>query len=257
MRLRIPNIIGLTLVSCGILALAISIIFVNSILAFIGLGLTFWGLLFLLLKQETYIKSTLLDSTATQSLKNLNKILTELDYKGKGVYLPPKYLKDLKSGMVYISKKKGTEIPPLEEKPEEKMFSTNPNGLYITPPGLDLTNLYEKELRTDFIRNDIQHLQNNLPKLFIENLEIAQNLEINTENNTVNVKITDSVYKNLCKKTQQLSNIHNSIGCPLCSSIACALTRATGKPIIIEKEQPSEDTRIIDIKYRILKEPEE
>lgn len=254
MRLRIPNIIGLTLVFFGILALASSIIFDASILAFIGLGLTFWGCLFLLLKQETYIKSTLLDSTTTQSLENLNKILTELDYKGKGVYLPPKYLKDLKSGIIYVSKQKGTKIPPLKEKPEEKMFSTNPNGLYITPPGLDLTNLFEKEIGTDFIRTDLQYLQNKLPNLFIENLEIAQDLQINTENNLVKVKITDSIYKNICKKTQKLTKISNSIGCPLCSSIAIAITRATGKPIIIEKTEISEDEKTIETHYRIIKE---
>jgi len=254
MRTKPSGITGYILLSLGIISLILSILYESYILAFIGLGLTFWGCLFLFLKQETYIKSTLLDSTTTQSLENLNKILTELDYKGKGVYLPPKYLKDLKSGIVYISKKKGTEIPPIEEKPEEKMFSTNPNGLYITPPGLDLTNLFEKELGTDLIRTDLQYLQNKLPNLFIENLEIAQDLEINIENNIVKVKITDSIYKNLCKKTQKLTKISNSIGCPLCSSIAIAITRATGKPIIIEKTEISEDGKTIEAHYQIIKE---
>jgi hypothetical protein len=218
------------------------------------LGLTFWGFLFLLLKQETYVKSTLLDSTATQSLENLNKILTELGYKGKGVYLPPKYLKDFKSGIVYVSKKKGNKIPSPEEKLEEKTFSSNPNGLYIAPPGLDLTNLFEKEIGTDFIRTDLQYLQDNLPNLFIENLEIAQDLEINTEDNLVNVKITDSVYENFCKQARKLSNICNSIGCPLCSSIAGALTRATGKLVVIEKCEYSENDKTISVQYRILEE---
>jgi len=254
MRLRIPNTIGLTLVFFGILALAGSMIFVASILAFIGLGLTFWGFLFLLLKQETYVKSTLLDSTATRSLENLDRILRELEFEGKGVYLPPKYLKDFKSGIVYVSKKKGNKVPPLEEKLEEKTFSSNPNGLFIVPPGLDLTNLFEKEMGTDFIRTDLQELQDILPSLFVENLEIAQDLEFNMEDNLVNVKITDSVYKNFCKQAQKLSNICNSIGCPLCSSIACALTRATGKPVVIEKSEYSENDKTINVQYRVLEE---
>ena len=49
MQLQLPNIVGLILTAGGILALTSSIIFINSILAFIGLGLTFWGCLFLLL----------------------------------------------------------------------------------------------------------------------------------------------------------------------------------------------------------------
>jgi len=124
----------------------------------------------------------------------------------------------------------------------------------ITPPGLGLTNLFEKELKTDFLTTDITYLQNNLPKLFIEDLELAENFEINTENSIIHVKITDSVYKNICKETRKLSKISNSIGCPLCSSIAIALTRATGKPITIEKTEISNDGKTIEAHYQIIKE---
>jgi hypothetical protein len=253
MRLRIPNVIGIALAFFGILALSISIVFVSSILAFIGLGLTFWGFLFLLLRQETYVKSKLLDSTAA-SLDNLNRLLTELEYKGKGVYLPPKYLRYFRSGIVYVSKKEGNVIPPFEEQLEEKMFSKNPNGLLITPPGLDLTNLFEKETGKDFFSTDLQYLQASLPILFIEILEIAQDMEIKIEDKLVDVKIVKSVYDNFCKQMRKLSNICNSIGCPLCSSIACALTRATGKPVIIEKCEYSEENKTVNVQYRILEE---
>ena len=254
MRLQLPNIVGLTLTAGGILALATSIIFSNSILAFIGLGLTFWGCLFLLLKPEPYTKATLLDSTTTPALKTLHQLLTTLHYNGKGVYLPPKYLTDLKSGLVYIPQKTGITIPPLGENPKDTAVSTNPDGLYITPPGLDLTNLFEKRLGTDFIRTDLQYLQDNLPNLFIEHLEIAQALEIAAENNLINVKITDSVYNNLHTQTQQLATIHNSIGCPLCSALACTLTRVTGNPIIIENSHYSPNDKTITVQYRILEE---
>jgi len=253
-KLSPPNTVGLFLLFCGVLSLITSIVFVSSILAFVGLGLTFWGALLLLLKQERYVKFKLLDPTAMSSLQNLGKITTELNYKGKAVYLPPKYLKDFKSGIVYISKKEEDKIPSPEEIHEEKLFSKNPQGMSIAPPGLNLTNLYEKETGTDFVRTDLKYLQNNLPKLFIETLEIAQDLEINTEDNLINVKITDSIYENFCKQAQTLPNICNSIGCPLCSSIACALTRATGKSIVIEKSEYSEKNKTINIQYRILEE---
>jgi len=251
---NLPNTINIALLSFGLLSLITSIVFVSSILAFIGLSLTFWGALLLLLKQEKYVKFKLLDPTAMSSLQNLGKMTTELNYQGKAVYLPPKYLKDFKSGIVYISKKEENKIPSPEEIHEEKLFSKNPQGICITPPGLNLTNLYEKETGTDFVRADLKYLQNNLPKLFVETLEIARDLEINIENNLVNVKITDSVYENFCKQAQSLPNICNSIGCPLCSSIACAVTRATGKPVVIEKSEYSEKDKTINIQYRILEE---
>jgi hypothetical protein len=254
-KLSLPNILGLALLLCGILALGTSIIFVSSITAFIGLGLTFWGTLLLFLKQERCVKSKLLDSTVTSSLENLSRIITELNYKGKAIYLPPKYLKDFKSGIIYISKKEGDEkIPSPEEIHEEEIFSKNPQGICITPPGLNLTNLYEKETGTDFVRADLKSLQNTLPKLFIETLEIAQDLEMSTEGNLIQIELTDSVYKGSCNEARKLSGICNFVGCPLCSSIACALSRTTGKPIIIEKTECSENGKTIRLQYRILEE---
>lgn len=251
---RLPNPIGLILLFSGISALAVSILSESTILAFIGLGLTFWGALLIYLKNEIYIKSKLLDSTVLSSLENLDKIITELDIKGKAIYLPPEYLKDFKSGIAYISKKKELEIPSVDEVSEAKTFSKNPHGIFLTPPGLSLTNLFEKELGTDFVRADLPTLQKDMPKLFIENLEIAQDLQIEKQGNIVNVKITDSIYKDFCIEARKLQNICGQIGCPISSAIACALARATGKPVTIEKDETSEDNNITTIQYKILED---
>lgn len=253
-RLNLPNTIGLVLVCSGALALITSILFESSILAFIGLGLTLWGILLFLFKQERYVKSKLLDHTAVSSLQNLSKITAELNYKGKPVFLPPKYFKDFKSGIVYIPRKEGDKTPSSEEISEEKLFSKNPQGMCIISPGLSLTNLYEKETGTSFVRADLEYLKNNLPKLFIETLEIAQGLEIDTQDNLVKVKIEDSVFRDLCRKAQKLPNLCGSIGCPLCSSIASALTRATGRSVVIEKNEYSENDNTINVQYRLLEE---
>lgn len=253
-KYKLPNPIGLVLLLTGVLTLAISIIFASSILAFIGLGLTFWGPLLIYLRHERYVKSKLLDPTVVSSLENLNKMVKALDYKGKAVYLPPKYLKDFKSGIVYIPREEKVEIPPIEKIDEERTFSENPQGIFLTPPGLSLANFFEEELGTDFFRTDLPYLQKNLPKLFINNLEIARGLQIEEQNNLVNVEITDSVYKDFCSESRKLQNICGSIGCPLCSAIACSLARVTGKPVTIVKDETSEDNKTITIQYRILEE---
>lgn len=242
--------VGWTILLCGIVALVNSIIFASSILAFIGLGLTFWGALLIYLRQEKYVKAMIIDSTAISSIENLDKIITELKYKGKGIHLPPEYFKD-PSELVYIPKKEGTKIPRAGETSGE-VFSQKMQGMFITPPGLGLTNYFENELGKNFAKADLKHLQNNLPKLFMENLEIAEDLEIQIENNTFHVKIINSVYKDLCSKARKFSSICGSVGCPICSAIACALTRATGKPVVVAKDNSSADGKIIDIQYMIL-----
>lgn len=253
---KLSGIIGYILLSFGIISLISSILYESSILAFIGLGLTFWGALLLFVRPTKFVRADLLDSTAIPSLKTINHIISNSNLKGKAIYLPPKYLKNIKSATAFIPAEKETILPSTEEIAKEKVFLENPNGICITPPGLALTNLFEKELKTNFLTTDITYLQNNLPKLFIEDLEIAENFEMDKENSIIHVKITETIYKNICKETRKLSKISNSIGCPLCSSIAIALTRATGKPIIIKKTEISEDDKTIETYYRIIEEPQ-
>lgn len=246
--------VSLFLLALGIIALASSIIYTSSILAFIGLGFTFWGALLLYIKPERYVKVDLLDSTVLSTLETINNLLTNLNYKGKAIYLPPKHLKDLKSAKAFIPSKNQTTIPSTEELTEETILSTNPEGIFLTPPGLALTNLYEEKLGTSFTKQDVQYLLKNLPKLLIEDLEIAENLEIKTSKNVVHIKITGSVFQNLCKKTEKLSKINKSLGSPLLSSLAITLTRTTGKPITIKKTNLSKDNKTIKVYYQMIEE---
>lgn len=249
------GIAGYALLLLGIIALVSSIPYSSSILAFIGLGLSFWGALLLYIKPTRYVKATLLDSTAIPTLTSIDRVIADLNYRGKGIYLPPRYLKEIKSGTVFIPAEKVTIVPPIEEVAQEKVFLKNPNGMCLTPPGLGLVNLYENELGTDFSKVDLNYLQNNLPKLFIEGLEIAEDLELSEESSMIRIRIVGSLYTNLCNEVRKLSpNICGSLGCPLCSSIALALTRATGKPVTIEKNQLSADGKTIEAYYRILEE---
>jgi len=246
------EIIGLCFIPYGAIAFMLSVLFNSLILTYIGLGLTLWGALLILIRQTKYVKNKLLDSTAISSLTTISQIIEALDYKGKGIYLPPRHLGGFKGGKVFVPYDRDIIIPPVEEVAQEKLFLGNPKGICFTPTGLSLANLYEDELGTDFATVNIEYLQSNLPKLFIKGLEIAEDVEMNTDNNTVHVKILNSTYKDFCKEARKLSNVCSSLGCALCSSIACALTRATGKPVIIENTQISEDGRIIEVKYRTL-----
>jgi hypothetical protein len=249
------GVAGYILLLYGAMAIASSIFYTSSILAFIGLGLTFWGVLFLFVRPVRYVKSSLLASTSFSSLVTIDRVIADLNYKGKGIYLPPRYLKGLKEGTVFVSSEKDTTVPTVEEVAKEKVFLKNPAGICLTPSGLDLANLFEMELGADFAKVDLNYLQDNLPKLFIEGLEIANDFEMNVHDNLIHVKITESVYKDFCNEVRtKLSNVCRSFGCPLCSSIACALTRSTGKPIIIERIEPSTYGKVVEAYYRILEE---
>ena len=67
---------------------------------------------------------------------------------------------------------------------------------------------------------------------------------------------SSSIYKDFWKEAGKLSNVCSSIGCPLCSSIAIALTRTTGKSVIIENSEATEDGETIRANFRLLERVE-
>jgi hypothetical protein len=265
---------GILLLILGAAALITSIIYVSQIPAFIGLGLVFWGTILTYIQTGEYVKETVLDATATALLATLEQTLKELDFKGQPVYLPPKYLNNPETARVYLPKLRSGKPPAPEQtrKLETQPPSRISQAMFLTPPGAELARLFEETLNTSFTRVDLNYLQENLPRLLIENLEIASNVEMQTGTSTtstpldntitqiaiahdkINVKITSTAYKNTAKELAQPTSIIATLGSPLTSAIACAIAKATGKPTVIETQQASEDGETVQVEYRMLEE---
>lgn len=258
----------------GAVSLIASIVYDSSILAFIGLGLVFWGAVLFYVKPEEYTRKTLLEAALAPPLTTLNQMIQELGYEGDATYLPPKYFANPETTKVYISKIKYASLP----RPEQTQLDENEpigraaRGLLITPPGIELSRLMEKSLGTSFLRTDLKNLQQNLPKLFIEDLEIAEDLEIEMQNDsnekkgddqasvaqkknmTIHVRITKPIYGNIFKEAENSPRSSSPIGCPIRSALAVALTKTTGKPVRIIETKSSEDGNIMKATYEIIEE---
>jgi hypothetical protein len=246
------KVISWVLLACGVTSLIVSIIYASSILAFTGLGLTFWGALLLYLKAQEYPQE-LIETSVLPSLNTLNQLIQELNYKGNPVYLPPKYFENPEATKIYISKNKKAGLPKPEEiqKNENHLFVKNSKGILLTPPGEELTKLFEKTLKKSFAKLDLKSMKQNLPKLFVEDLEIAESLEFQMKNDFIHLKITKPIYKDLAN----MPHVLNKIGGPICSAIAIALTKAAGKPLTIENIEISKDGKITEAKFRVLGMP--
>lgn len=245
---------GFIVLFCGIAVIVFSLTFASTILAFIGLTLTFWGILFLLILPGKYVTSEVLDSMALSSLSALNKIIADSNCHGKAVYLPPypkdvyvpQHIRELKHGSVFISKKNDEVGSVIEQA-----FVKNPKGLRLIPPGLSLANLFEKELGVELFNTNLDFLIDTLPDVLVEDLELANDFKINSDKDLVHVEVSGLKCEDLCKEVSKLTNICPNLGCPLSSSIACILTKVTNKPVVIEKCRLKNN--MIKTWYRILK----
>lgn len=258
-RVSSPVKIGMVFMVIGVLSLAFSVISNSQVLAFIGLGLTFWGALFFLVRPLTYVKGSLLEATAVSSYVTVDRITRDLKYKGKGLYIPPypkevylpEHLKGLKEMIVYISAENTDTMPSIEEIAGSKFVIENPEGITITPPGLGLLNQFEKESRIDPTKTDLENLCETLPLLILENFQLAKEIEMKAENGQVYLKVSDSIYKNLYRE-ESLKSVH-SLGCPLVSAIACAIAKTTGKIVTINSLKVSPEAETIEVLYSFIK----
>jgi hypothetical protein len=240
-----------SLISIGIALVIVSAFYATSFLAILGVALTFWGAILLYIAPTKHVPLTLLNASTDTS--NIERILNETNLTQKGIYLPPKSLKNIKSSLIFIPETTHTPLPKPEET-NEKLHTNKKDGIFLTPPGLSLSLLFEKELRKSFTNIDLTNLQEILPKLLIENLEIAETVEIQTQTNNVAIRLTKNLLNTVCQETDTQPRTHEQIGCLLSSALACALAKTTGKPVTVERETQNSQTKTTTIEYTILEE---
>ena len=253
------SLINSVLIVSGTASLAFSILYTSSILALVGLGLVFWGVAFAYVSNEKYVKKILLDTSINSQLEAANKSIQDADLAGNAIFLPPRYFKIPETYKTYVSKNKNSKLPAPEifYRRDPRLFIEfiqDPPAILITPPGAELVALFEKELKTDFLRVDLDYVQVNIPKLLTENLEIAEDCEIEFEENTIRARIDSSTYREATPDEKELDK-YFSFASPLISAIACVLAKVSGKPVMEVKRQTKADGEVV-VEYRILEREE-
>jgi hypothetical protein len=247
--------IGIAFAVPGILALAFSVITASQVLAFIGLGLTFWGALFFLVRPIAYVRGSILGLTAVTMYSTIDRIVRDLGCKGSGLYVPPyprdvylpEHLKGLKEAIVFIPADVNSGPPSVEEIASSKFMTKKPRGICITAPGSGLLDQFEKMLRTDLTRMSLEDVCASLPQVILENFQLAKEIEMRTEDNRVVLRTSDSIFKNLYFEEGPMSV--QLLGCPLASAVASALGKATGKATFIESINTSPDAQTVEVTY--------
>jgi hypothetical protein len=254
---NIPFIIGGLFVLFGIMALLLSAYANSSIIALIGLGLVFWGVLFTLIIPRRANENTLLSSAAIAIYLTVDRIIEDFKYSGKAYYIPPysqeehlpENLKGLNDVAVLISPKNNASMVPIQMLASRQFMISKEQGVLITPPGIGLLIEIERMLAPTE-KMQISDLLASIPKI-IENFELARSISLCMEADRVNLTLQDSIYENLFMQERNLTSIY-LLGCPITSAIACLIGKNTGKTVTIENTKISSEGLTINIEYRLV-----
>ena len=250
--------IGFIFLAIGAVTFCASFVASSTVLALAGLGLTFWGGLFLFIRPVKFVRDNIMDSSLTGFYSTIDRILRDPDLKGKPIYVPPyleeaslpKSLRGLKEITVFIAAEDVRMVPAVEERASEQFLVKNPKGICITPPGCGLTTLLEKEIKRKFREIDLKQLCQALPTIVVNNLDLAREFKIKKEKDIIHIRIIESVYKNLYSSEQNFKSIH-SLGCPLTSAIACSLAETTARAVTIIGDSVSSDSKTVEVWFQI------
>jgi hypothetical protein len=243
----------------GAVTLGSSYVLSSQILTLTGLGLTFWGALFLLIAPVIHIEGSVVVNMTSSSYMSTERMVKQMDCKGKGFHLPPypnegyipEHLKGLGEMVVFIPKEEqSNHIPSLQELAEGKFILKNPEGLLLTPPGLGLLSSIEQALRVDFTKAKIDEVCKIMPKAITGNYSLAKELSMIAKDDKVNVRVKGSIFKNLYLEQNKTCSV-STLGCPIVSSIACSLAKSSGKAVMIEKINPTPDGTVIDAQLQL------
>jgi hypothetical protein len=250
----IPNLktlVAPALLLMGAISLVTAALYCSYILEFIGIALAFWGSLFLYIAIK-HVPLELLNATAISPLHNIERILSNNRITPKGIYLSPKYVPSLDFSLVFVPIVGREELPEPKEIDENAIYSRDNSGLVLIAPGFALSKMFEEKLKISFTKLTLEEMLEKLPNLLVEKMEIANKIDINKQGNTIIIKATSHLLKELCDEMSCLPITHQTLGCTFTSAIACALAKAAGKPVLISREEQQQKGKITKVSYLII-----
>ncbi len=205
-RFRLASAANWTMLGLGAVSLAVSIIYTSPVLAFVGLGLTFWSVVLLYIReqeqqpvyqpQKEQVQERLVESARSidQSIAEMHKVkgstssellaldqlVKELDCKGAATYLPSRHHRTEEGCRVFISKQEISRLPTLDEirRNDNRVSMKNPAGLLLTPPGTQLACLIAKKIVESFEYTSVEDLLERLSRVLSHDLKIAKDLQM-------------------------------------------------------------------------------
>lgn len=236
-RVDVPRMVSYTLIGAGAGGLVASFVFSSAIVVFVGLGLLLWGVLLAYVRTEDYAKRTVLEAVADSRRDAVFELIKTLGYRGVPVFLPPRYLRNLTTCRMFISKFEGAGVPTPEQirSAGPGLITAEPYGMLIHPVGFELARLFKKTLGARFKGWNIEYLRRNIPKILVEKLELVQEVGIEVEEKSVKVRMVDASFGRL--KSESGNSSKSTFGDTIASAIACIIAEATDNPVVIDKQE--------------------
>lgn len=227
--------LGLTVTSVGAGCLIVSYLSSSVILTFIGLGLTLWGLLLLYIYQPRSIPRKVFDVLSFSMVRSMDAILRKFYHEDNIIHYYHANDDSFAQGRVYFVEKPHEALRNYGQLNNQEISRNDLNGTSILSPSQGLLELFEEELNVNLAKVDFPFLERALPDILVEELKLVDYFLIEANDDTFAIQFSGEPSVHLCRLINEKSKIGYRIGCPVCSVLALALSKYTGRPIRIKQ----------------------
>ena len=234
------RIFGAAMIAIGLLLLLCAYIYGHwELFVMLAIGSFFLGLFAIVLITEKVVPGELSEAMQLGAMQNNHRLIQGLSLAGCGTYVPIFKGGKAKDVRVFI---------PLKERPQERVpeaddvFQTGTGdtamGMTLTPPGLALMRKLEMELDISFSRVGVQELEQYLrSEALTASLIKDVNLKVDLPKKgagKARLIVSPREHLELCQKAdREYMGLCKTLGCPICSSLLCALCLSSGKKVRI------------------------
>jgi len=251
-------LIAIIFIVSGITLFVLSVLLGSQIISIIGLGLIFWGALFLLTPPPKHVEASFLITSSLPDYMTIDRMLKYLIPKNEAYNIPPcprdiylpEHLEGLKEMVTFIPAEHTNGIAEIEDIARGEFLIEKPKGLLIASPGVGLLDKIEQKHKIDFTKIPLSEVEGALLN-FLDELYLAKKIDISINENEVTLKINDSLYKNLYNQENNLKSVF-LLGCPLVNTAACAIAKSAGKPTMIQEIKTTPNGNTITATFKII-----
>jgi len=236
--------LGIGFALFGLCLSTVSFLIQANLFAGIGLASFLTGLLLIYVPTEKTVSPQLISASCLSSLVNLNSLLEELGVDSKAVYLPTKEESHQPHAFLPLIQNPDSFSMFLKNLENSGLLVVNGqdphrSGLHLVPPGSSLATLMEQESGIDFYNVRLDRLEDTLRTGLVDSLEIAEDIRIMFMNGSIRVEVGPLISEEFCETQSKVAqSLCSQLGCPLCSAVICAVTKAAKRPVSVIEISP-------------------
>ena len=132
-----------------------------------------------------------------------------------------------------------------------KFSSAKNQGVFVTAPGSGIMAQIEKQLQIDLSKVSLQELSEMFPKCLTEIFTLAKTAEITMIQDGATFKATGILYESLYKPEIKFKSVL-LLGCPVVSSVAAALAKASGRTVVINEQTLTSGSCSVNVVFGFL-----